>query len=249
MYGTTVPKIVDANQIPEPNRLVIGQALVIPIVGNYYYVQAGDSLWSVGQRFGINYLTLAQVNGISANHPLRIGLRLYIPPTPKTKAEILAYLEPRGTSVSKALLNQVREAGPYLTYLALFSYEVRRDGALKVPPSQGVTEIIGNTGAVLAMVISNLENFQFSGDLARDIFQSRSVQDLLFDNILKEAKRVGSVRDIHFDFENIPADQRIAYNNFLKRAVEKFHPTGYTVSTALTAKSRADQPGVWFAGA
>ncbi|MFJ7738549.1 LysM peptidoglycan-binding domain-containing protein [Lysinibacillus sp. NPDC097287] len=248
MYGTTVQNIVDANQIPEPNRLVVGQALVIPIVGNFYYVQPGDSLWSIGQRFGINYLTLAQVNGINPNQSLRVGLRLYIPPMPKTKAEILAYLEPRGTSVSEALLNQVRETAPYLTYLALFSYEARRDGSLKVPPSQGVTELTGKTGTVLAMVISNLENFQFSGELARDIFQSRAVQDLLFDNILKEAKRLGSVRDIHFDFENIPADQRVAYNNFLKRAVEKFHPAGYTVSTALTAKSSADQPGAWFAG-
>ena len=57
---TTVQSIVDANQITEPSRLVIGQALVIPIVGNYYYVQPGDSLWSISQRFGMNYLTLSQ---------------------------------------------------------------------------------------------------------------------------------------------------------------------------------------------
>ncbi len=152
-------------------------------------MQPGDSLWTIGQRFGINYLTLAQVNGISANQPLSIGMRLYIPPAPKTRAETLAYLEPRGTSVSEALLSQAREAGPYLTYLALFSYEVRRDGSLKVPPSQGVTEITHDTGASLAMVISNLEDFRFSGELAKDIFQSTAVQDLLFDNIIKEAQR------------------------------------------------------------
>ena len=112
-YGTTVQNIVDANQVPEPNRLVIGQALVIPIVGNFYYVQAGDSLYSIGQRFGINYLTLAQVNNINPNRPLSIGMRLYIPPQPKTRAETLAYLEPRGTFVSEALLSQAREAGPF----------------------------------------------------------------------------------------------------------------------------------------
>ncbi|WP_354472945.1 glycoside hydrolase family 18 protein [Lysinibacillus parviboronicapiens] len=244
-YGTTVQSIVDANQIPEPNRLVIGQALVIPIVGSFYYVQPGDSLWTIGQRFGINYLTLAQVNGISANQPLSIGMRLYIPPAPKTRAETLAYLEPRGTSVSEALLSQAREAGPYLTYLALFSYEVRRDGSLKVPPSQGVTEITHDTGASLAMVISNLEDFRFSGDLAKDIFQSTAVQDLLFDNIIKEAQRVGSIKDIHFDFENLPGDQREAYNNFLRRAVERFHAEGYTVSTALAPKTSAAQQGPW----
>jgi len=244
-YGTTVQSIVDANQIPEPNRLVVGQALVIPIIGSFYYVQPGDSLWSIGHRFGINYLTLAQVNGIHPNQTLSVGLRLYIPPAPKTKAETLAYLEPRGTAVSEALLSQAREASPYLTYLALFSYEARRDGTLKQPPSNGVSEIAQDSGASIAMVVSNLENYQFSGELARDIFQSTAVQDLLFDNILKEAKRVGSIKDIHFDFENLPGDQREAYNNFLRRAVERFHAEGYTVSTALAPKTSANQRGAW----
>ncbi|KOY81712.1 glycoside hydrolase family 18 protein [Lysinibacillus macroides] len=244
-YGTTVQRIVDANQIPEPDQLVVGQALVIPIVGSFYYVQPGDSLWSIGQRFGINYLTLAQVNGIHPNQILSVGLRLYIPQPPKTTAETLAYLEPRGTTVSDALLEQAREAGPYLTYLALFSYEVKRDGSLQRPPSQGITQITNDTGASLAMVISNLEDFAFSGELARDIFQSTAVQDLLFDNIVAEAKRLGSVKDIHFDFENLPTDQRQAYNNFLRRAVEKFHAQGYTVSTALAPKTRDDTTGQW----
>lgn len=165
----------------------MGQALVIPIVGSFYYVQPGDSLWSIGQRLGINYVTLAQVNGINPNQPLAVGMRLYIPQPPKTRAETLAYLEPRGTSVSEVLLDQAREAGPYLTYLALFSYEARRDGTLRIPPSQGVPQITDDTGASLAMVVTNLENFSFSGELARDIFQSTAVQDLLFDNILAEA--------------------------------------------------------------
>ncbi|WP_264990186.1 glycoside hydrolase family 18 protein [Lysinibacillus piscis] len=244
-YGTTVQSIVDANQIPDPNQLVVGQALVIPIVGSFYYVQPGDSLWSIGQRFGINYMTLAQINGINPNQMLVVGMRLYIPPLPKTPAQTLAYLEPRGERVSEALLNQTREAAPYLTYLALFSYEAKRDGTLKVPPSQGVAKIMSDTGAVIAMVVSNLENFSFSGELARDIFQSRAVQDILFDNIVEEAKRLGHVRDIHFDFESLPPDQRQAYNRFLKRAVERFHPEGFTVSTALAPKTKDDTTGQW----
>ncbi|WP_419185342.1 glycosyl hydrolase family 18 protein [Lysinibacillus sphaericus] len=226
----------------------MGQALVIPIVGSFYYVQPGDSLWSIGQRLGINYVTLAQVNGINPNQPLAVGMRLYIPQPPKTRAETLAYLEPRGTSVSEVLLDQAREAGPYLTYLALFSYEARREGTLRIPPSQGVPQITDDTGASLAMVVTNLENFSFSGELARDIFQSTAVQDLLFDNILAEANKLGDVKDIHFDFENLPGDQREAYNNFLRRAVEKFHAQGYTVSTALAPKTSASDRGPWTAG-
>ncbi len=245
-YGVTVDQIVDANKLPNPNQLVIGQALVIPIVGRFYWVKPGDSLWSIAQRFGINYVTLSQINGLDPNQTLWVGLRLYIPSPPKMNAEIMAYIEPRGDTVSDLLLEQAREASPYLTYLALFSYQAKRDGTLTAPPVAGLPEIAKQHGATMSMVITNLEEGAFSGELGRDILQSTAVQDILFDNIVKEARKVGGITDIHFDFEALPGDQRVAYGNFLRRAVQKFHPEGYLVSAALAPKTRADQPGVWF---
>lgn len=240
--------LVEANQIPEPDRLVVGQALVVPLQGQYYVVQPGDSFWSIGQRFQVNYLTLAQTNGLNPNALLMIGTYLYIPEPSKRSAEILAYVEPRGDEISELLLDQVREANPYLTYLAVFSYEARRDGSLKAPTINPLPEIAEESNTSIAMVITNLEDYQFSTELASDIFQSVAVQNLLLDNIIAEAKRIGNISDIHFDFERIAGDEREAYNNFLRRAVERLHAEGYTVSTALAPKTRADQPGEWFMG-
>jgi len=220
--------------------------LVIPVWGQFYTVRPGDTLYSIGQRFGINYLTLAQMNGINPNATLTVGTSLFIPPPPKTSAEILAYVEPRGNEVSEALVNQAREAGHYLTYLALFSYHARRDGTLQAPPIAPLPSVAEETNASLAMVITNLETDQFSSDLARDILQSVAVQNLLLDNIIAEANRIGNVADIHFDFERVPGEQREAYNNFLRRAVERMHAEGFTVSSALAPKTRADQPGEWY---
>ena len=234
------------NQLPNPNKLVVGQAVLIPVWGQYYVVQPGDSLWSIGQRLGVNYNTIAQMNGIDPNAMLVIGTYLFIPPLPKVPAEILAYVEPRGETVSQALINEVRNTSPFLTYLALFSFEARRDGTLKPPAIEPLPTVAAEGNASIAMVITNLENYQFSSELARDIFQSEAVQNLLFENIISEAKRIGNISDIHFDLERIPGDQRIAYNNFLQKAVEIFHAEGYTVSTALAPKTRADQPGEWY---
>lgn len=246
MYGTTIENIVTANQIPEPDRLVVGQALVIPLWGQFYVVQPGDSLWSIGQRFGVNYLELARMNGINPNAVLMIGWRLFIPPIPRVPAEILAYIEPRGNEVSEALINSAREAVPNLTYLALFSFQARRDGSLRPPPFEPLPTVASEAGATVALVVSNLENDQFSSELARDILQSVAVQDVLLRNIVTEAKRIGNVSDIHFDIERVPGDQREAYNQFLRKAVERLHAEGFTVSTALAPKTRADQPGEWF---
>ncbi|MDV2687456.1 LysM peptidoglycan-binding domain-containing protein, partial [Alkalihalophilus lindianensis] len=78
-YQTTVADITEANELPNPNNLVVGQSLVIPIVGHFYFVQQGDSLYSIGQKVGVPYQQLAAINQIPVNQPLQIGLRLYIP--------------------------------------------------------------------------------------------------------------------------------------------------------------------------
>ena len=119
------------NELPNPNNLVVGQALVIPIIGSFYLVQAGDTLWSISRRFQVSYQQLAAVNRIPVNQPLQIGSRLYIPQRPKTSAEFNAYVEPRGTSVAPVLEDSARDAAPYLTYLAPFSFQALRDGCIK----------------------------------------------------------------------------------------------------------------------
>jgi spore germination protein len=225
---------------------VVGQAIVIPIVGSFYWVQPGDTLFTIAQRFGVNYITLAQVNGLNPNQPLLPGLRLYIPPRQKTDAEVNIYIEPTGDAVSQVLLNSAREVGRHLTYLATFSYQARRDGSLVPMPIQGIPEVARNSGASLMLVVTNLENGQFSGELGRDILQSSAVQDVLLDNIIEEAKRIGGVSNIHFDFEFLPPDQREAYNNFLRKAADRLHAEGLLISSALAPKLSREQAGQWY---
>lgn len=245
-YNTTAERIIQANQLDEPGNLVVGQAIVIPITGSFYWVQQGDTLYSIAQRFGTSASNLAQINGINVNTPLRVGTRLYIPPMQKRSAEVNIYIEPIGDTVSQELLNEAREVGPFLTYLAPFSYEARRDGSLDPLPIEGIPETAREAGASLMMVVSNLENGQFSGELGRAILQSTAVQEVLLENIVEEARRIGSVSDIHFDFEFLPGDQRQAYNNFLRKAVDYLHGEGFLVSTALAPKTSAEQAGQWY---
>ncbi|HEY8389753.1 MAG TPA: glycoside hydrolase family 18 protein [Clostridia bacterium] len=244
-FNSSVNDIVNANRIPDPERLVVGQTIVIPITGRYYFVQPGDSLWSIGRRFNVNYLTLAQINRINPSQPLPVGLRLYIPPFPKVSAEVNAYIEPMGNAPSQSLLADAREAAPRLTYLATFSYRVNRDGTLNPPPIQGIPEIARQNGNTLMMVVTNIEEGQFNGELGRSIIESTAVQELLFDNIIAEARRTG-FRDIHFDFEFLPPDLRVLYTEFLRRAVNRLHAEGLLVSAALAPKTSAEQTGQWY---
>lgn len=244
-YQTTVNDLIEANDIPNPNNLVIGQALVIPIVGSFYFVQPGDSLWSISQKVGVPYQQLATINRISLNQQLPVGYRLYIPPRTKRRAEFNAYVEPRGTSVAPILETSAREAAPYLTYLAPFSFQALRNGSLKEPLLNNFPAIARANNNVLMMVITNQENDQFSDELGRILLNDIPIQDRFLNNIVTTAKKYG-FRDIHFDFEFLRPADREAYNRFLRKAKTRFQNEGWLMSTALAPKTSATQKGKWY---
>lgn len=245
-YNSTIADIVKANELPEPDKLVIGQALVIPITGSYYYVKKGDSLYFIARQFGINYLELARINKINPNSVLNVGTRIYIPPRPKTPIVSNAYIEPIGGKASEALLADTRKAAPNLTYLAPFSYQAKPDGTLNNVNLTGITEIAQNNNNSLIMVVTTISQGQFSETLARTILESESIQNTLIANILAEAQRVGLFKDIHFDFEYMPADLKNAYTEFIQKAADAVHKAGYTISVALAPKTSATQLGQWY---
>jgi spore germination protein len=246
-YNTTVNDIVEANDIPNPNNLVVGQTMVIPIVGSFYYVQPGDNLWSIGQKTGVPYQQIASVNRISLNQQLYVGFRLYIPQASKRRGEFNAYVEPRGTSVAPILESSAREAAPYLTYLAPFSFQALRDGSLKEPLLNNFPAIARANRNVLMMVINNQENDQFSDELGRILLNDIPIQDRFLNNIVATAKKYG-FRDIHFDFEFLRPADREAYNAFLRKAKARFQREGWLMSTALAPKTSATQKGKWYEG-
>ncbi|AIE58546.1 LysM peptidoglycan-binding domain-containing protein [Bacillus methanolicus] len=244
-YGTTVDDIIKANEIPNPNNLVVGQTLVVPIIGRFYWVQPGDSLWSISRKFNISVQELANVNRISLNQPLQIGFRLYIPQGLKPRAEFNGYVEPRGTSVAPILENSAREAAPYLTYLAPFSFQALRDGSLKEPLLNNFPAIARANNNVLMMVITNQENDQFNDELGRILLNDMNIQNKFLNNIVATAKKYG-FRDIHFDFEYLRPADREAYNRFLRKARDRFKQEGWLISTALAPKTSAGQKGRWY---
>ncbi|UCZ51591.1 glycoside hydrolase family 18 protein [Bacillus shivajii] len=244
-YNTSVDDIVQANELPSAERLVIGQSLVIPIVGSFYWVQPGENLFAISQRFGIPFQELAEINQISLEDPLAAGTRLYIPPRPQTETEVNAYVEPIGDTVSEELIESARVRAPYLTYLAPFSYEVNRDGTLSPPLLNDFPAIAAEHNAGLMLTVTNLEAGEFSEEVGAALLTNEAAQDELINNIIEEAQRVG-YRDVHFDFEFLRPEDRQRYNDFLRKAAERLRAEGLLISTALAPKTFAEQEGQWY---
>ena len=245
-FGTSIAALASANRIDPADTLVIGQALVIPITGMYYFVQPGDSLYGIGRKFGISAAALAQINHVSTEQPLMIGQRLYLPRAPKTQIETNAYADtmPDG-SFTQEVLAAVRQESPLLTYVAPFSFHAKADGSLAMLDVSPVKNAASGSGAALMMAVTNLENGRFSDTLGSAILNSQIVQNTLLDNIIQTADSIG-FRDVHFDFEFLRPEDRENYNAFLRKAAARLHREGLMMSTALAPKTSASQSGAWY---
>lgn len=244
-YNTPMETIINANELDAPRSLVIGQAIVIPIVGQFYFVRSGDSLYSIAQKFDIPYQELARINNIPMGNKPSVGSRLYIPPQAQPEIVSSAFIEPYGDTVSNTLKTAARKISPVLTYLAPFSYTINRDGSLNAPPLDNFKTIADNYETSLMLVVTNLEEGAFSRELGHIILTVQAVQNKLLDNIVNIASTIG-FNAVNFDLEFLSPDDREAYNTFLRKAKDRLSQAGLLLSTALAPKTSATQEGAWY---
>jgi len=79
-YRVPLTQIVEANELPDPNQLVIGQALVIPSEVIFHSVKPGEYLWKIAQKYDTTVQALLKNNN-QITHPESIypGLVISIP--------------------------------------------------------------------------------------------------------------------------------------------------------------------------
>ena len=104
-YGISLQQLIDANKISDPERLVVGQALVVTTRGEFHTVRPGESLWLISRHYGVSVAEIVRTNNIWNPNNIQVGLRLYIPRSKRT-IESNAYVDPRMTGTRTAELEE-----------------------------------------------------------------------------------------------------------------------------------------------
>lgn len=202
-YGISSQVIVNSNRIPNPDRLVVGQTLVIPIT------------------------------------------RPYLPQKQKLTVETNAYIDPR---VTRARSTQaVDSVGEFLTYLAIFTYAINRDGSLTPVEDEPSLAAASRDRVAPLLVLANYERGQFSTELATYILTQEALQDRILDQAIRVMQTKGYM-GLDFDFEYLGAQNRDLYVRFLTKAAQRIKPLGYTLSAAVAPKYSETQRGVLYEG-
>jgi len=89
-YGVSPQAIIQANALTDPDRIMLGQELIIPAAeappaetvlpeGRTYTVETGDTLWTIADRFGTTVAAIMEANNLSDPSYIRVGQVLIIP--------------------------------------------------------------------------------------------------------------------------------------------------------------------------
>lgn len=243
-YGSSVNSIVEANELTNPNQLIVGQSLVIPISGNYHIVRPGESLYEISKLYNLTVNELLNANRIQNPQQLPIGLRLYIPKV-RPLVDVLSYLDLN--IIRNNTVKEINKVGEHLTYLSIFGYHINRDGTLKpVDDEEAITAAYQNK-IVPLMAITNVEGDTFSNALATYIFSDENLQETILTEIIKTMQQKGFL-GLDVDFEYVGRENREKYKEFLRRASRRLRPYGFTLSVALAPKLSDTQKGTLYEG-
>jgi len=240
-YQTTIQAIVELNGLADPNRLVIGQALVVPTQERIHTVQPGDTLWKIAQNYGTTVQNLAQANNITDPNRIYPGQRLVIPSRYKPTISVNAYTYFFGTRA----VSLVQEVARYLTYFSPFAYLIREDGSLQSIDDLPGIQAASAAGVIPMMSITNFTSTYRGENLASVVLNTPEVRERLLNNILKIMREKG-YRGLNVDFENVLPADREAYNSFMQLAANRLHAEGYFISSALAPKVSATQTGLLY---
>ena len=242
-YGISLSRLLADNGLPPDQPLAVGQALIITLPEVIYRVQPGDTLYGIAAGYGLPVIRLIQNNpSLAQDQTIQPGQQLTISFRGEPIREIatLGFAYPY---INRAVL---RESLPYLSYLAIFSYGFREDGSLIVPEDERLIRESYRFGTVPVLVLTSIgEDGGFSSEKVSRLLGDPALQETVLSNLLEVMTRKG-YGGLDADFEFIPPEDRVAYQEFLTRVREKLSAAGLLLSVDLAPKISADQPGLLY---
>ena len=237
-YGVTVNAIIHANQITNPNMLYPGVTLYIPPI--VHTVQSGQNLWQIAALYGTTIQAILTENRLSNPNLIYAGTSLTIPRR-KPLIEVNAYTYQKDADAAQT----VNEIGQLLTFFSPFAYLIKEDGTLEPFADDSMLAAAKSRNAVPMLAITNLSVTSTGTNLAHAVLSNPDIREKLLTNVLQLMKEKG-YKGLNIDFEYVQPENRENYNQFLQLAVDRLHPEGYFVSTAVAPKTSGGQEGLLY---
>ncbi|MDD5945884.1 MAG: glycosyl hydrolase family 18 protein [Clostridia bacterium] len=244
-YGVSPESIIINNQIQNPERLVVGQTLVILYAKSVYTVSEGDTVASISAKTGVPIKILKRNNPV-----LNTGLYIYPGQTIVLEyaQEKLGSFDVNGYAYTYINDSLLAESLPYLTYLSIFSYGLQPDGSVIFADDERLLHYAREYEVKPIMVLTSLTpEGTFSSETIGEFLADYNAQMYFIESIIPILKQKGYY-GADIDFEFIPPQYSKAYAAFAERFSDALNAEGMVLFTALAPKTSADQPGLLYEG-
>ncbi len=244
-FGITLSELQNANGLSGNEPLPIGTALVIPTENTSTTVRRGDSLFSIATEYGLTVPQLLQYNPrLKPPYTIMPGDTIILPSGAK-----LGTIAVNGYCYPNISDETLRKTLPYLTYISIFSYDIRPNGSLKgLTNDDRIITMAREANVAPLMTVTNLNADQsFDSDLSFRFLRNDVAQRNFIDGIPAYLKQKGYM-GINLDFEYVYAENREDYNVFMRALGERLRAEGLILTTALAPKSSDNQSGILFEG-
>lgn len=233
LYGVLPGVIMHMNQLPTPDRLLIGQALIIHTDKKYHIIQPGETIFQIAQAYDVPLPKLLQINQLHDSNYIYSGMQIIIPVN-KPCIDGNAYTNIIGADAGRL----GPEVGNELTYVCPCVYIMKKDGTIELIKGEGIITSAVRANVSPMMCITNFISRDSGSQLAHTILSNEDIQNCLLSNIINTMRAKG-YRGLNIDFKNTYPNDRELYNQFLQRTINLLHGQGYYVSTALALQISA----------
>lgn len=243
-YQIAPELLIEINELPNPDNLVIGQSLAIRIPETVHTVVAGDSLFAIAQQYEVDANKILQNNPrIAATEALNPGDTLVITfadEEPLRSILVTGYAYP---FIDRTVL---RKTLPFLTYLSIFTYGFTPQGDLVPAEDDELIAIAAEFGVEPIMILAPMDaEGNFNSQLAHEMFQNPEGQSILIENIVTTMRAKGYV-GLDIDFEFILPEDKQAFINFISNVNTRLDQEGFLTLVALAPKISGEMTGLLY---
>lgn len=229
-YEMSAAKIIQDNELENPNNLVVGQCLVIAVPEKTYLVQEGDTLQGIADS---NNITLMQ---LYRNNPF-LSEREYIYPG---ETLVIKYNNSNGKiavhgNTFPFINNEtLKKTLPYLTYLSIINYTTTNNG--DITSYYDDTDIIKLSKDYGVMPLMLLTPLTIKGEarigIDYDILLNKDIQNKQIQNMLNILSTKGYF-GINIAFQYIDLSNLKLYEGYLTNVSNQLKSMGYYIFVTI----------------
>jgi len=237
-YGVSSQALMQVNPNVDPIQLQIGEFLTIPPI--VHFIQPGETVAHIAEMYGVSIENIVRMNQLVNENEVISGMPLLIP-REKPVIEVNAYTY----ESPEEAVQSIQEVGDSLTFLSPFAYKITEEGTLTPLQDEEMIAAAREKNVVPMMAITNFTSTSAGSNLAHMILSNESLREKVIDEIIQVMNEKG-YKGLNVDFENVLPEDRENYNAFLQLAVDRLHPLGHFVSTAVAPKVSGTQTGTLY---